>query len=341
MGIESRDYFRDSDSYTDRIAGWSLDVLPPVCKWLLILNVVVFLLQIFVTRPPRREDYEAYLQMYEELRQESSEGEAKEHLDPASEKDLLANLPRISRVQEWLQLETDKVFRGQIWRLLTCAFCHDRAGIWHLLFNMLFLYWFGVTLESMYGSREFLLFYLTAAVCASLAYVALDLVTGRPAPMIGASGAVMAVTMLYAIHYPRRTICILWLIPIEVRWLVVLYVIFDLHPVLLALAGDRLYSGVAHAAHLGGLAFGFLYWKFDLRLEPFADRVRLPRWGQRSAPRKPARLVSGTGGLSPSDLDAQVDEILRKIHDHGEASLTDDERATLQLASQQYKNRNR
>ena len=49
MGIESRDYYRDS-SYTDRIAGWSLDFLPPVCKWLLILNVAVFLLQIFVSR---------------------------------------------------------------------------------------------------------------------------------------------------------------------------------------------------------------------------------------------------------------------------------------------------
>ena len=47
--------------------------------------------------------------------------------------------------------------------------CHDRSGIFHIVFNMLFLYWFGCTLEMMYGWREFLLFYLAAAVFAALA----------------------------------------------------------------------------------------------------------------------------------------------------------------------------
>ena len=97
------------------------------------------------------------------------------------------------------------VYQGQVWRLLTHAFCHDRYGVFHILFNMLFLYWFGCTLESMYGSREFLLFYLAAAVFAGLAFVGLDLYTGSRIPGIGASGAVMAVTMLYAMHFPRDT----------------------------------------------------------------------------------------------------------------------------------------
>ncbi len=138
---------------------------------------------------------------------------------------------------------------------------------------MLFFYWFGSTLEVMYGSREFLLFYLSAALTASLAFVGLDLITGGAAPMIGASGAVMGVTMLFAIHYPRHVIYVMLIIPIEVRWLVCLYVIFDLHPVLLALAGDRQFTGVAHAAHLGGLAFGFLYWKRGWRLEPLIQAL--------------------------------------------------------------------
>ena len=137
-------------------------------------------------------------------------------------------------------LDTNKVIeQGQVWRLLTHAFCHDRHNILHIVFNMLFLFWFGRTLESMYGSREFLLFYLTAAICAALAYVALDLYTGSPIPAVGASGAVMAVVMLYTMHFPTEEIYICFIIPIQMRWLMVIFVIWDLHPVLLALAGSR------------------------------------------------------------------------------------------------------
>jgi membrane associated rhomboid family serine protease len=249
-------------------------------------------------------------------------------------------LPRVSVVQEWLQLETAKVLRGQVWRLLTNAFCHDRHGVLHIFVNMLFLFWFGRTIEGMYGSREFLLFYLAAALVASVAYVGLDLATGGSAPAIGASGAVMAVTMIYAIHYPRSVIYIMWIIPIEMRFLIVLYVIFDLHPVLLALAGDRTFTGVAHAAHLGGLAFGFAYWKFNLRLEPFAERLRPPRWKRLLRSRPSLRVVHPVPEDEPPDMDAQVDDILRKIHDQGEASLTDRERQILTTASQRYQKRN-
>src|SRR5262249_21730559 len=146
--------------------------------------------------------------------------------------------------------------------------------IFHIFFNMLFLYWFGCTLESMYGSREFLLFYLAGALAAALANIAFDLYTGTsiPAPP-GASGAIMAVIMLYTWHLPRETICMFWVIPIEIRWLVVFYVIWDIHPLLLSLAGGRVFDGIGHAAHLGGLAFGFLYAKFQWRLAPFGDRL--------------------------------------------------------------------
>jgi membrane associated rhomboid family serine protease len=329
MGIEGRDYYRDSSRYTETLTGWGWDAIPPVCKWLLIINVVVFLLQIFVTRSARPADLQALLRQYTEQDVELPEGDL-----PS-----LSFLPRISVVQEWLQLETRKVLHGQVWRLLTSAFCHDRTAIWHLLFNMLFLYWFGLTLESMYGSREFLLFYLSAAIVASLAYVGLDLLTGESLPAIGASGAVMAVTMLYAIHYPRSVIYIMFVIPVEVRWLVVLYVIFDLHPVLLALAGDHMVTGIAHAAHLGGLAFGFLYWRFDLRLAPLMDRLRMPRWNRLFGPRREFQVFRPTRDDVEDDVDAQVDDILRKIRDQGEASLSRREQEILISASRRYQNR--
>ena len=308
MGIEGRDYFRDG-RYSASLGGWGFGSsrLPPMVKFLLLANIVVFLLQIFITRDPRPEDVLRYI----------GDGEIPADVD-------------ISVVQEWFQLETDKVVgKGQLWRLLTSAFCHDRFGIWHILMNMLFLYWFGAALESMYGSREFILFYIVGALAASAAYVGLDLITGESIPAIGASGAVMAVTMLYAIHYPRQKILLFFFIPIEIRWLIVLYVLFDLHPVLLALAGDRQMTGVAHAAHLGGLIFGFVYWKTNLRLSawlPKGRRRRPPRgWSVVDAPPGPPP--------EPDELDRQVDAILQKIHEQGEASLTDQERETLKEAA--------
>src|SRR5262249_37237068 len=144
------------------------------------------------------EKMEEYKKKYPQLKQ---------ILDDESLDRLLHPTERVSVVQDWFELDTRKVvYKGQVWRLLTHAFCHNRHEVWHIFFNMLFLYWFGCTIESMYGSREFLLFYLTAALIAALAFVGLDLWTGATAPGIGASGAVMAVTMLYAMHFPRETI---------------------------------------------------------------------------------------------------------------------------------------
>lgn len=330
MGFEDRDYFRESSGYSDQFGSWgfNLAAVPPACKYLVAANIIVFLLQIFITRPMDQRDLGEFRDGFPGSGESMFEDE---YFDPSM-------LPKVSVVQKWAELDTRKVVQqGQVWRLLTCAFCHERGGIFHILFNMLFLWWFGKTLEMMYGSREFLLFYLTAAVVASLAFVGLDLATGSTTPAIGASGAVMAVTMLYALFYPRQTIRIMFFFPIEIRWLVLIYVVYDLHPVLLALSGDQMYSGVGHAAHLGGLAFGFAYWKFNFRLAPMLDR--LP---QRQTRRRRVRKVRTPDTVAPSrqaSLDEQVDHILQKIHEQGKDALTDSEERVLQLASQRYKQR--
>lgn len=336
MGVENRDYYREGGGYTDRVSGWGMPTLPPVVKWIIIANVVVFLLQIFITREPYDSEVQAQVKRFQELERDVPRELTEEQLEAFK-----ALVGPVSVVQEWFQLETGKVLRGQVWRVVTSAFCHDRFGILHIFFNMLFLYWFGVTLEAMYGSREFLLFYLASAIFASLAYIGLDLATGGSTPAIGASGAVMGVTMLFAIHFPRHIIYVMYIIPVEVRWIVVLYALFDLHPVLLALGGYRAYTGVAHAAHLGGLAFGFLYWKFHLRLEPLAGWLRTPRWDRLFGSRRGIRVFKPEPRGADRKLDTQVDDILRKIHEHGEASLTDRERETLTAASKKYQQRNR
>src|SRR5690606_26963530 len=66
--------------------------------------------------------------------------------------------------------------RFQIWRLVTYGFCHSPYTVWHIFFNMFILWLVGRRLEPQYGSREFLLFYLTAIVVSGLTYLLLDLI---------------------------------------------------------------------------------------------------------------------------------------------------------------------
>jgi membrane associated rhomboid family serine protease len=243
-------------------------------------------------------------------------------------------------VVSWLSLDPPSLQSGQVWRLLTYAFCHDVDNLFHILFNMAFLWWFGKTLESMYGSREFLLFYLTAAVVAGLAFIGLGLVMGSLNPAIGASGSIMAVTMVYAMHFPRHRIYIWGIIPLEIRWLVVMYVVFDLLPVLSGLSGGPgAGDNIAHSAHLGGLAFGFLYCKYNIRLERLLGRFRRPRFGRIVGPRRKFKIYEPTREGPRENLDQQVDAILDKINQQGEESLTKREREILKAASQRYKNR--
>jgi membrane associated rhomboid family serine protease len=356
MGMYNRDWYKANAS--GRWSDWGVYDLTPVVKYLIIANVAVLILQ-FVTF------YEVHVPPLERLRKadpwidkllkengddpETVERLAKQHprLRRALENlDYLEDMPgqRVSRVVEWCALDTDKVLHGQVWRLITHAFCHSE-GVWHIFFNMLFLYWFGCTLEAMYGSREFLLFYLTAAMFAGLAFMGLDLATGSRIPGIGASGAVMAVTMLYAYYFPRETIYVFWLIRVEMRWLMVFYVLIDLHPVLLALSvGNRFGDGVAHSAHLGGLVFGFLYGWYQWRLEPLISWLPKSSRGLRPQARPRLRVVRDEPQPleppPPPDPEMErVDEILRKIADTGQASLTDEERDLLRRASERMKSR--
>lgn len=354
MGLQDRDYTRDS-SYTGRTSG-VVDSLSPVVKALIAVNVVVFVLQFFAVRELTPAEMQAFWNQQPESTKNAYRQMDRLLEEPARKRGKLADMPaeapaenepppesfleratqeRISIVHEWLALKPSRIMRGEVWRLLTHAFCHDRTSVFHILFNMMGLYFFGVTLESMYGGREFLAFYLVAAVLSGIATLGLDLFIGSDIPAVGASGGVMAVLMLFAAHYPR-SIILIWFIPVEARWVVVLYVLFDLSPVLLALAGDPMSSGIAHAGHLGGLAFGFLYWRLGLRLTGF--------WSGLAKGKRQVRRLWGTypriARPSPDqDLQDRVDAILKKLHESGVDSLTDEERRILEEASERLRQR--
>ena len=260
-----------------------------------------------------------------------------------------------SPVTSWLEFTLREAFgKLQVWRLVTYAFVHDENSLWHVVGNMLMLWFFGKDVEEIYGSREFLRFYLTSAVFAVLVQAGVGMVSQQPdLPVVGASGAVLAVMMLYAAHFPRRRVYVFGILPIEVRWLVLICVAYNLLPVLNALATKQSGGSVAYGAHLGGLAFGWLYHHFELRgrLWGWVDRL-LDRhaWGRRK--RQSETLRSGNLKVhrpeeikyqpdfdteSEEEFKERVDDILRKISAEGESSLTKRERAVLTEAAQRFK----
>lgn len=148
----------------------------------------------------------------------------------------------------------------QIYQLFTYMFMH--GGFEHILFNMFALWMFGNTLERLWGSWRFLLFYLITGIGAGLMQ---ELVwsfsfAGYPPYLleqlltIGASGAVYGILLGFGMMFPNVPLFIMFIpIPIKAKWLVIGYGVMELF---LGVTGSA--DGVAHFAHLGGMLFGFI-----------------------------------------------------------------------------------
>lgn len=201
------------------------------------------------------------------------------------------------------------------WTIVTYMFLH--AGFWHLFFNMLGLFFFGPRLEDRLGGKHFLWLYFLSGIAGAI----LSFFFTPYAQIIGASGGVFGVFIGFAYYWPREPVYIWGVFPIQARWLVV-------GMTLLALFGGfgGGMSGIAHFAHLGGFAGGFLYlkWldshsrgaKFRKQFEiPKATSDDLGRW--RKINRESLHEVNRT----------ELDRIRTKIDQYGVGSLTPDERA--------------
>ena len=238
-----------------------------------------------------------------------------------------------SFVTRWLMQTGDDVFlRGQVWRLVTYAFCHSTDNLFHIIFNMMVLYAIGTMLLPLIGEREFFWFYLASAafagICSGAFYELFDVNAGG----VGASGAVMAIFCVVAMHYPRQQLRLMGVIPIEMRWLLAAYVAFDSWPIV---SGSWRNSQTDHMAHLGGLLFGYFYFRWNMHLtrwwDNFAGRMAMKR-------RNKGKLkIFAPPAATDSNLDAQMDPILEKISREGEASLTQRERNILIQASKKLR----
>jgi len=231
------------------------------------------------------------------------------------------------------------------WRFLTYGFVH--ASNEHIFFNMLGLWFLGRVVEQRYGRGEFLRIYLAMLVAGSVIWVASNvmfepqeqLINGRLYPivyrLVGASGAVSGVVLLFILNFPRQTL-ILFPIPIPIKaWL--LGVLLIAYNVFGAFGGKGSFgsqSNTAFSVHLVGFAFAYLYFQNQWNLSRFS----LGRFSLSNLKPRP-RLKVHDPGADEAAMSKEVDRILEKIHQQGEASLTRKERRTLENASRQYKER--
>ena len=147
----------------------------------------------------------------------------------------------------------------EVWQLLTYGFLH---GDWtHLFFNMFALYMFGGDVERLLGPQRFLQYYLVCVVGAAVAQlVVMSGMSTPPLPTVGASGGVYGLLLAYAMAFPRSRIMLIFPpIPMPAWLFVTLYGMLELY---LGVTGSQV--GVAHFAHLGGMAAGYamlVYWR--------------------------------------------------------------------------------
>lgn len=153
------------------------------------------------------------------------------------------------------------LYRHWYWQFFTYMFMH--GGLWHLLFNMLALFMFGMPVERKIGTREFVLFYFLVGTLSGIAsYIAFYL-SGRNVMLLGASGAIYGVMLLFSVFFPSAGVLLFGFIPMRASTLVLLYFCIEFF-------GSVFASGsIGHSTHLFGLLFAFLYVMIRMRIKPW------------------------------------------------------------------------
>lgn len=265
-------------------------------------------------------------------------------LTPAIKKLLLINagvfvlnmilVGRLSNDGAWFAFSWDKVTAGYglgVIRLITYQFTHDWFSLSHIFWNMLTLYFFGTMAERALGYRGVFKLYLLGGIFAALTHLAVASLQGyENVPLVGASGACYAFLLYAACMAPRSTVLLLF-IPVPLGLLAGVLVFMGLYASYVQFV-QGFPGGVAHSAHLGGAAFGFLAWKFGWFKDytPYAyQQGLLAGYKQKWQEWRQRQKVE-----SDAATRAEVDRILEKVHQEGLSSLTPAERRVLERQSE-------
>lgn len=313
MAWENRDYYRQGRPAPGLGGGggrlFGLSIGPTagsVTFWLLIINVAVFFIDAVLWRA----------------------------LGPIHVA-IPGGAMAMSPLEAWGYFSFDRGIAGfQVWRLITFQFLHD--GLWHLLGNMLGLFFFGPMVETHLGPRRFLAFYLLAGIMGALTYLLLWamglFVTASFVPLIGASAGVFAILAAAALIAPDTRVLMFFVIPMPLK-LLVWGLLFIAAFTVVSRGADPAANAGGQAAHLGGALMGFI----------LMNKPRWLAWADRFAP-DPASIAESLRRRrrqrerqQVADEQAQVDRILDKVKNHGLHSLTRSEKKTLNRATQRQR----
>jgi membrane associated rhomboid family serine protease len=245
----------------------------------------------------------------------------------------------------WMQLDESKP-RG--WQWLTYALLHKE--FWHLLGNCLILWWTGATVEQEHGPATFLKVLVGGALIGALTWYLTGLGGGHNGALVGISAgvyALMLVALLDKLDH-QITLLLFFFLPVtlKVRWLLIAITLFTLlgwgfsefparHDWLTWKAAWR--DGIAHSAHLGGLIFGWLAWRYLNRTNwaPSYAQVQEPMPTDAPSPALETPTEENTPGrpLTSAQARAEMDMLLDKISAGGFGSLTVGEKRRLEELS--------
>lgn len=255
------------------------------------------------------------------------------------------------QISEYLALTDQTLYHPLQWyQFLTYGFLHALEPR-HIVYNMIGLFVFGRAVEEIYGSKEFLRLYLALIVFGGLVWACGEWASGAvwgfnprviagdsTSGVVGASGAIVGLVVLYALHFPYQTILLFFVLPVPAWFVAVLYVTFDILGQVgllgqLSLSMGTDVSRTAYIVHLAGALLAFLYFRLGWNL----GRLTPGSWGNWFRRRPKLRVHREDEDRDENEsLGREVDRILAKISREGESSLTWSERRTLRNASRKY-----
>ena len=246
---------------------------------------------------------------------------------------LICGAAHFTYFEDYLALSAAGLRRGFLWQAVTYMFLH--GGIWHILINLFILWFFGREVEYFIGPKYFTRLYFMAGIFGAALWFVFNF--NSYAPVIGASAAVLGCVIAFATLFPDRevTLLVFFILPVSLKakYLALVAIAFDVVPLL---QGTDL--GVAHLAHLGGAAFGYLY----IKQLGYGTTPRWLAWFQNAAARlKPRPRPSPRNMSSEEFVREEVDPILDKIAREGMQSLTRRERKILESARELMQKRQR
>jgi len=233
-----------------------------------------------------------------------------------------------------------------LWKVVTYGFAHSSTDLFHILFNMFALWMLGREVEQKYGGREFACIYMVALVLGGVVWTLRLFAMGEMGgTLVGASGAVTAIVLLFCLNFPKRTILLFMVIPTPAWVLGAIVIVMNFF----SLAGVGGSEHVAYDVHLVGVVVAVLYFKSGVRLSRFLpagkkDRGSFSVGGALKGlkPKPKLRVYEGEDDEEKySELDEQGDRLLDKVHQEGEDSLTSKERRLLEAYSRRMRQKHR